>query len=319
MRRWCEVEAAAAGGGGDSVAGLFPLQKTAQLLCALPPLPPDHLTSRAWLEAQPWEPTPHHDHHQQAEGREDKTKASNHQRNPVTADGPKLHFTDPQLDALALLFTAAKVLFAGGALAAAAALCRLLVPIQRACAVELHTTAIRNEAAYFGCVCGLLLDRPPPAWPLVPSLAPRTSGGAEEGRGGGGGGVLAAGVVEAPLLFVLGDSHTLPPAWRHVNLRGQRHLLHPLLVTGVKIWHLREDGSFYPKQQFWNTVSTLADGSKVVLVLGEIDCREGVVQAVERLKVRCLMDGLSSVRWVIGVLRLAVITPNQPTAPNQPN
>jgi hypothetical protein len=50
-----------------------------------------------------------------------------------------------------------------------------------------------------------------------------------------------------PPLFLMGDSHCLTPAWRKVELRGQARLLTPLLVTGLKCWHLRVESVFYPK------------------------------------------------------------------------
>jgi hypothetical protein len=56
-------------------------------------------------------------------------------------------------------------------------------------------------------------------------------------------------------------------------------------VTGLKVWHLREGSSFYPKEQFWRTVGLIPDGAQAVVVMGEIDCREGLLQAVEKLKV----------------------------------
>lgn len=74
-------------------------------------------------------------------------------------------------------------------------------------------------------------------------------------------------------------------AWRTVQLRGEARLLHPLLVTGLKIWHLREGTSFYPKVQWQHTLALLPRGAQVVLVLGEIDCREGLATAVAHLKV----------------------------------
>jgi hypothetical protein len=77
-----------------------------------------------------------------------------------------------------------------------------------------------------------------------------------------------------------------PGAWRPVLLRGKPRLLHPLLVTGVKVWHLRAGSSFYPKSQFWAAARLLPRGAQVVLVIGEIDCREGLPGAVEALKVR---------------------------------
>lgn len=84
----------------------------------------------------------------------------------------KLEYTAEQLDALALLFTAAKVLFLGGALPQALKLSHLLPPAVAASKVPLHLTLIRNEAAYFGCIQQLL--ELAPAYPLAdaPELQP---------------------------------------------------------------------------------------------------------------------------------------------------
>ena len=41
-----------------------------------------------------------------------------------------------------------------------------------------------------------------------------------------------------PLYFV-GDSHVLSCAWCPLQVAGQRRYIHPLLVTGLKAWHLR--------------------------------------------------------------------------------
>ncbi len=62
-------------------------------------------------------------------------------------------------------------------------------------------------------------------------------------------------------------------------------MLHPLLVTGCKIWHLRPESRFYPKLQFFNTIRKLPPRAQVVMLFGEIDCREGLLLAVERCKV----------------------------------
>jgi hypothetical protein len=75
-------------------------------------------------------------------------------------------------------------------------------------------------------------------------------------------------------------------AWHSITLAGQQRLLHPLLVTGLKVWHLRPDSCCSQKHQFWAAVSQLPKDSEVVLLLGEIDCREGMVTAVEKMKVR---------------------------------
>ena len=92
----------------------------------------------------------------------------------------KVDFSEQALDALAILMTAVKVLYLGGAIARAAEVIRMLEPARRASARPLHTTLIRNEAANFSCINQLLNDFPPP--PTVLSLSP---------------------------IFLCGDSHTL--------------------------------------------------------------------------------------------------------------
>ena len=207
------------------------------------------------------------------------------------AERSKVMYTPEQLDLLGILFTLVKVLYVGGAVAAASHLCALVDPARCASAVELHTTLIRNEAAYFGCVLRLLRDCPPPAWPPQPPGEPTAT---------------PATPLPAPL-YVCGDSHSLAPAWRQVTLRGQSRLLHPLLVTGCKIWHLRPEGRFYPKVQFYNTVRKLPRGSQVVMLFGEIDCREGLLLAVERCKYESLEEGISHTLNIYVDLLLSLI------------
>jgi hypothetical protein len=74
----------------------------------------------------------------------------------------QVEYSAEELDALAVIFTAVKVLYVGGALARCA---RLLDPVdaaRRASLKPLHMTLIRNEAAYFGYVQQLITEYPPP-------------------------------------------------------------------------------------------------------------------------------------------------------------
>lgn len=84
--------------------------------------------------------------------------------------------------------------------------------------------------------------------------------------------------------FVCGDSHTMTMAWREIQCGSQTIQLRPALVTGLKHWHLRPESQFYPKQQFWNVLGTLPRHSRVIFNCGEIDCRDGILRAVERCK-----------------------------------
>jgi hypothetical protein len=51
-------------------------------------------------------------------------------------------------------------------------------------------------------------------------------------------------------------------AWHQVRVRGRRRLLAPMLVTGCKVWHLRDEGVFYPKHAWLRTVAALPDGAQ---------------------------------------------------------
>ncbi|CAE8627451.1 unnamed protein product, partial [Polarella glacialis] len=105
----------------------------------------------------------------------------------------------------------------------------------------------------------------------------------------------------ASQVFVVGDSHVLPTAWQTVDLpvKGaegvRRHILVPSLVTGAKIFHLREESNFYTKAAFWERISALPTGAPLVLLLGEIDCREGILSSVQKGKYASIQDALGAV------------------------
>jgi hypothetical protein len=89
----------------------------------------------------------------------------------------------------------------------------------------MHTTTIRNEHAYFCCINQLM------TYHSLPLDSLQT-------------------------IYVAGDSHSMPPAWHTATVSGQKVRLSPLLVTGMKAWHLRPDGKFYPKDNFYSVVPT---------------------------------------------------------------
>jgi hypothetical protein len=159
-----------------------------------------------------------------------------------------------ELELLGLMFAAAKDLFLLGLL-------DRCPPILDVCdrprtSNAIHRTLMRNEAAYFGQI-GLLLQHHD--WHPERPLA-----------------------TFEDVMYVVGDSHVLSTAWKVINVQGKRTLLVPALVTGLKIWHLREEGVFYPKRHFEAITAAIPKGASVMFVLGEIDCREGVLPAVER-------------------------------------
>ena len=164
--------------------------------------------------------------------------------------------SEDELDALAVAFTLCKVLFVGGRLRAVPPIIAAVEECRARVRQELHRTSVRNEAAYYSCICRVLAAAP------ARIAAPLPAGG-------------AAAIEE---VHVLGDSHCVPIAFH----RSGRALLVPHVVTGLKHWHLRSGSAFYPKVNFLRAADALPDGARVVVVLGEIDCREGILAAVEK-------------------------------------
>jgi len=149
---------------------------------------------------------------------------------------------------------------------------------------NLHLTSVRNEHAYFACVSDIVA-----ALPSRPQEDMATKLGGK--------------------IFVIGDSHVLSSAWCTVGLPsaggGQEpHLLTPCLVTGLKIWHLQEKSSFYTKWAFWNRIESLPRGAPVIIMMGEIDCREGVLKAVQLLRHTSIKTALNAIAELyVSVLR----------------
>jgi tetratricopeptide (TPR) repeat protein len=210
--------------------------------------------------------------------------------------------TAPPLDLLAILFTAMKILFVQGNLAAVT---RLIegVELLRQSFLEihhtpLHSTSIRNEHAYYLCLCQVLstIQQRPSSLPTFPYYE---SSYFNHNRP----------------IFLCGDSHCLSAAWSLISVPcdlsdsqspRQSRLLIPKLVTGLKQWHLRPNSDFYPKEGFQRMVAGLPEGAdvsdcpssssplllQVILMVGEIDCREGLLVALERGLYSSLEEGI---------------------------
>ena len=179
-------------------------------------------------------------------------------------DGKPPEWSEEELMLLALFFTLAKIWFVTGKL-------EKLVPVVAAVEAvrgshQLHLTNIRNEHAYWCCVSQLI------------SIEGITS--------------VEASTV-APL-YVVGDSHSLSPAWRTVQFNGEPRLLHNRLVTGLKAWHLRPESKFFPKYNMECALAQVPDNSQAVFIFGEIDCREGLLLAVEKCKYTDLQEGIEA-------------------------
>jgi tetratricopeptide (TPR) repeat protein len=167
---------------------------------------------------------------------------------PPAAGDPHLAYSAAELELLALYFTLCKILYLTGQFSRLTLLGKQLQPLRLE--RNLHLTTTRNEHAYFACLWELF-----ELLPVIPQqLALETA------------------------IYVVGDSHVLPLAWH--QWRGR--LFYPKLTTGCKIWHLRKSSHFYPKHNFLNAIESIPAGAAVLMVIGEIDCRDGFPVSVSR-------------------------------------
>ena len=153
---------------------------------------------------------------------------------------------------LGLLFTLVKIFFVKGALNLVKALLPILDEVHKD--RGLHLTLLRNEAAFYSCI-SLVMREPFSPLPCNPNF-----------------------------VYFASDSHCISPSWRAINYCGKPHIIHPILATGVKIWHIRKEGCFYPKFTLLNALKDVPNGSPVIFNIGEIDCREGLLRAVDNCK-----------------------------------
>lgn len=186
---------------------------------------------------------------------------------PVVAiQSSTCEYTDDERYLLAFFFTLVKVLYVKGCLQVIPKLMQLLQPLYDG--KDLHKTNIRNEAAYFGCISMIYKTYPE---------------------------IQAADLTAEKLVYFIGDSHCIPPAWQKVTLQDGSYTIHPILSTGTKIWHLRPEGTFYPKTNFYSVIEQIPDGARVIVCLGEIDCREALLKCWEKARYETIEDGIEAV------------------------
>lgn len=102
------------------------------------------------------------------------------------------------------------------------------------------------------------------------------------------------GIDTCPTLAVVGDSHCLSLAWGNIGLEGVQHVAVPYLVTGLKVWHMRAGLKFLTNKNLSLVLQNLPQGSPVLFTAGEIDCREGLLRAVQAGKYASLQEAVSS-------------------------
>ena len=84
---------------------------------------------------------------------------------------------------------------------------------------------------------------------------------------------------DLPLIYHIGDSHSLSFAHHQIDYMKQKYTIKPLLIFGAKAFHLQDIQSNKFKYYFENYISNLKQNSYLLLSFGEIDCRvdEGII------------------------------------------
>ena len=62
----------------------------------------------------------------------------------------------------------------------------------------------------------------------------------------------------------------------------------------MKILHIRKEGCFYPKCTLLNALKDVPNGSSVIFSVGEIDCREGLLRAVDNCKYDTMEEAIEA-------------------------
>ena len=78
-------------------------------------------------------------------------------------------------------------------------------------------------------------------------------------------------------IFLVGDSHVFSLAWNTIRVPAgrRRRLVVPVVVTGLKAWHVRSSTRFFTRSCL-ETVLPRIDAKTILFSAGEIDCREGL-------------------------------------------
>lgn len=260
---------------------------------------------------------------------------SHDELNPDSSE--KEEYDANALDLLAIAFALVKLMFLQGNLHRLAALFKVIEPTRRRSLTPIHQTTVRNEHAYYQTVAQVMAYRLSCALGQaisVESLPKQLQMQYEKlqqiREDPGYLSFPSSPVLLNPLnaccniasnvgyqqalrnpLYVVGDSHTVPLAWNIIRVANKNtgttelRLLVPKLVTGLKQYHLRKDSDFYPKSQFAAAIASVPDGSDILFVVGEIDCREGILVGIQRDAYESVRQGMEET-----ITHFAQVLPN---------
>lgn len=194
---------------------------------------------------------------------------------PVPRPDQMYTFAPRDLDLIALYATTVKIFYLKGLLSHLPPMIQCIERVRGLSQLPLHETLVRNELAYYQDIVQILAVRTHAAVYGLPDASFALNDPLKSNK------TEFVQARQRPL-YICGDSHCLSAAWSILTVHSLPRLVIPKLVTGLKQWHLRPESRFYPKENFFQAVATIPVSSDVIFTVGEIDCREGIVAAVER-------------------------------------
>jgi len=87
-----------------------------------------------------------------------------------------------------------------------------------------------------------------------------------------------------PKLYIVGDSHCLPPHRQTLNWQGKKHQIESLIVTGLKCWHFVSPQPNAQRNSFLARIKNVPATAPLVISAGEIDTRinEGIMNVAQK-------------------------------------
>ena len=88
--------------------------------------------------------------------------------------------------------------------------------------------------------------------------------------------------LETQKLYVIGESHSLASHETYIKKNQSYYLCQSFWIVGCKQWHIGNNHLNQYKEKLRRVIRLVPDGSKILLAIGEIDCRldEGILKHI---------------------------------------
>ena len=193
--------------------------------------------------------------------------------------GDKEHsFHMEQLDVFWYLFIIQTLLYTNGYISKSRELSQKLLPILQP--FNLQKTVVNQEIPIFGLICSLSQSIP-----------------------------LPLKVVQKKLYFI-GDSHCLPLSWKAISIGGEETMIVPLFIDQLAIKHIAVKRDPITTL-FLKILSTIPNGSDVVLCAGHIDCLDRIYSKLSRIETDSFQDGFIPYVDALAQICIGIINMNK--------